>query len=232
MPTLTLLRHGQSVWNNENRFTGWVDVDLTSTGIDQAREAGRVIQVRAIPFDVVYTSYLRRAVRTLWEVLEVTNRMWMPVATDWRLNERHYGSLQGKNKDETRAQYGAEQVQRWRRSYATRPPALAEEQEIPDVCYAAITVPTSESLQDTLARVMPCWEQRLRPELVAGHNMLVVAHGNSMRALAKHLDGMDDDEIMAFEIPTGVPLVYELDEDMNVVKREFVSLKDSMPASR
>ena len=222
MPTLTLLRHGQSEWNKENRFTGWVDVDLSEEGIRQAQEAGRLIKENAIPFSRIYTSYLLRATRTLWEVQSVTGTHWMPVETDWRLNERHYGALQGKNKDETREKYGAEQVQIWRRSYATPPPSLEEPQQDEDGRYAGMEIPRGESLKDTLTRVMPCWEECLKPDLVAGKDMLVVAHGNSLRSLAKHLDGMDDDEIMKFEIPTGIPLVYVIDEGLRVVSRQFI----------
>ena len=217
-----MLRHGQSEWNKENRFTGWVDVDVSDEGLAQARQAGVVIRERKLDFDVAFTSYLKRAVRTLWAVLEETDRMWMPVHTDWRLNERHYGDLQGKNKDETREQFGAEQVQIWRRSYATPPPPLAKPAALIDRRYAEVDVPVGESLKDTLARVMPCWRERLEPELAAGRNMLIAAHGNSLRALAKHLDGMDDEQIMQFEIPTGVPLVYQLDDKLKVVSREFI----------
>ncbi len=221
MNTLILLRHGQSEWNKENRFTGWVDVDVSAAGLAQAKQAGAIIRERKFDFDIVFTSYLKRAIRTLWTVLEETDRMWMPINTDWRLNERHYGKLQGKNKDETREQFGAEQVQIWRRSYATPPPPLEEPAPQTDRRYADVNIPGGESLKDTLERVMPCWQQRLKPKLAAGCNMLISAHGNSLRALAKHLDGMDDDEIMKFEIPTGVPLVYQLDAKLGVVSREF-----------
>lgn len=221
MPTLTLLRHGQSEWNKENRFTGWVDVDLAPEGVAQAKRAGELLRERKITFDVVYTSYLQRAVKTLWEVLAATDRMWLPVTTDWRLNERHYGDLQGKNKDETRERFGAEQVQIWRRSYATPPPPAEGDASVPDERYAGVAMPNGESLKDTLERVLPCWEQVLKPVL-AKSNVLVVAHGNSLRALAKFLDGMDEDEIMKFEIPTGVPLVYELDESLKVLDRKFI----------
>ena len=225
MPTLTLLRHGQSEWNKENRFTGWVDVDLSDEGIRQAQEAGRLIKENDIPFSRIYTSYLLRATRTLWEVQAVTGTHWMPVETDWRLNERHYGALQGKNKDETREKYGAEQVQIWRRSYATPPPQLEEPQQDDDGRYAGMEIPRGESLKDTLTRVMPCWEECLKPDLIAGKDMLVVAHGNSLRSLAKHLDGMDEDEIMKFEIPTGIPLVYVIDEGLGVVSRQFIEIE-------
>lgn len=221
MPVLTLLRHGESQWNKENRFTGWVDVDLAPEGVAQARRAGGLIHRHGIPFEAVYTSYLQRAVKTLWEVLAATDRMWLPVATDWRLNERHYGGLQGKDKDETRAQFGAEQVLAWRRSYATPPPPLETPEPDGDGRYAGVPVPSGESLKDTLERVLPCWEQELKPAL-AKRSVLVVAHGNSLRSLAKFLDGMDEDEIMKFEIPTGVPLVYELDASMAVQSRKFI----------
>ena len=222
MPTLTMLRHGQSAWNKENRFTGWVDIDLSDEGISQAREAGEALKKEEVPFTRIYTSFLIRAVRTLWEVQAATNTHWMPVATDWRLNERHYGGLQGKNKDETREKFGAEQVQVWRRSYATPPPELDEPQEDGDNRYASVNIPRGESLKDTLARVMPCWEERIKPDLTAGEDILIVAHGNSLRSLAKHLDKMDDDEIMGFEIPTGVPLVYELNDGLGVISRRFL----------
>lgn len=222
MPTLILLRHGQSAWNKENRFTGWVDVDLAADGITQAQNAGALIKQHGLQFDVIYTSFLRRAVQTLWEVQKVTDKCWMPVHTSWRLNERHYGGLQGKNKDETRAEFGAEQVQIWRRSFATPPPPPENPEKVVDSRYAGVAVPAGESLKDTLARVMPCWEESLRPELAAGKNVLVVAHGNSLRSLAMHLDGMNEDEIMAFEIPTGVPLVYELDNELTVLSRNFI----------
>ncbi len=222
MPTLILLRHGQSAWNKENRFTGWVDVDLTEEGVAQARRAGELLKASGLGFSKIYTSFLLRAARTLWEVQEATGTHWMPVATDWRLNERHYGALQGRNKDETRERYGAEQVQVWRRSYAVPPPQLEEPQEDPDGRYAGVEIPRGESLKETLERVMPCWEERLRPDLEAGKSLLVVAHGNSLRSLAKHLDGMDDDEIMKFEIPTGVPLVYELGDGLAVSSRSFL----------
>ena len=222
MPTLTLLRHGQSEWNRQNRFTGWVDVELSEEGVAQARRAGELIVAHEISFDVVFTSYLRRAVNTLAEVLRATDRMWLPVATDWRLNERHYGGLQGLDKDETREKHGAEQVQIWRRSYATPPPPPEQEESFPDERYANVAIPRGESLRDCLERVMPCWEERLRPALEAGHDVLIAAHGNSLRALAKHLDQMDEEEIMGFEIPTGVPLVYELGADLAVSSRRFL----------
>ena len=222
MPRLIMLRHGQSVWNKENRFTGWVDVDLSEEGIAQAKNAGKLIKQHNLEFDVIFTSYLRRAIKTLWEVLEATDKMWMPVQTDWRLNERHYGGLQGKNKDETREQFGAEQVQIWRRSYATPPPPSESKDEQVDDRYAGMEMPAGESLKDTLTRVMPCWQERLEPLLKQNKNVLIVAHGNSLRSLAKHLDKMDDDEIMQFEIATGVPLVYDLDENLNVLERKFI----------
>ena len=222
MPTLMLLRHGQSEWNKDNRFTGWVDVGLTPEGIAQARRAGELLMEEGLSFTVAHTSFLKRAARTLTEVLDVTGRHWLDVSTFWRLNERHYGALQGRNKDETREKYGAEQVQVWRRSYATPPPPLEGGQEDPDGRYAGVEIPRGESLKDTLERVMPYWEEHLRPALAKGEDVLVVAHGNSLRSLAKHLEGMGDDEIMEFEIPTGVPLVYELDERVRLMSRRFL----------
>ena len=222
MPTLTLLRHGESEWNKQNRFTGWVDVDLSEEGVAQARRSGEQLMSHSIKFDALFTSYLRRAVNTLREIQLVTDTLWMPVATDWRLNERHYGGLQGLNKDETREKHGAEQVKVWRRSYATPPPESTEIDKQVDDRYAKVTIPRGESLKDCLERVMPCWQERLKPKLDAGHNLLIAAHGNSLRALAKHLNKMDDDEIMLFEIPTGVPLVYELADNLGVKSRRFL----------
>jgi 2,3-bisphosphoglycerate-dependent phosphoglycerate mutase len=218
MPTkLVLLRHGQSAWNLENLFTGWTDVDLTATGRDEARAAGRLLADQGFEFGRAFTSVLKRAIRTLWIALDEMDRMWIPVDRDWRLNERHYGALQGLDKAETAAKYGAAQVKVWRRSYDIPPPPLAaDDPRHPrfDARYAGIDparLPATESLKETLARVEPWWQEKLVPALDEGRDLLVVAHGNSLRALVKMLDGMSDAEIVEFNIPTGVPILYELD---------------------
>jgi 2,3-bisphosphoglycerate-dependent phosphoglycerate mutase len=214
---LVLLRHGQSAWNLENLFTGWTDVDLTAQGREEARAAGRLLREQGFEFARSFTSVLKRAIRTLWIVLDEMDRMWVPVERDWRLNERHYGALQGLDKAETTAKYGAAQVKVWRRSYDIAPPALAaDDPRHPrfDERYRGIDaarLPATESLKDTLARVEPWWQERLAPVLAAGQDLLVVAHGNSLRALVKMLDGMSDADIVEFNIPTGIPILYELD---------------------
>jgi 2,3-bisphosphoglycerate-dependent phosphoglycerate mutase len=214
---LLLLRHGQSTWNLENLFTGWVDVDLSKQGRQEALEAGRLLRAEGIAFDIAFTSVLKRAIRTLWMAIDEMDMMWLPVERSWRLNERHYGSLQGLNKAQTVEKHGAEQVKVWRRSYDIPPPPLPQSDPGHprfDRRYAGVPVgelPSAESLKDTLARVLPFWNSRIAPELLAGRNVLVVAHGNSLRALVKMLDGMTDGEIVELNIPTGVPLLYELD---------------------
>jgi 2,3-bisphosphoglycerate-dependent phosphoglycerate mutase len=214
---LVLLRHGQSAWNLENLFTGWTDVDLTAQGREEARAAGRLLREDGFEFGQAFTSVLKRAIRTLWILLDEMDRMWIPVERDWRLNERHYGALQGLDKAETTAKYGAEQVKTWRRSYDVPPPPLAaDDPRHPrfDPRYRGVDpalLPATESLKETLARVEPWWRDRLVPALAAGRDVLVVAHGNSLRALVKMLDGMGDAEIVEFNIPTGVPILYELD---------------------
>jgi 2,3-bisphosphoglycerate-dependent phosphoglycerate mutase len=214
---LVLLRHGQSIWNLENLFTGWIDVDLSPQGVQEAQEAGRLLKAEGIPFDIAFTSVLKRAIRTLWITLDGLDMMWLPVERSWRLNERHYGALQGLDKAQTVARHGAEQVKVWRRSYDIPPPPLdGNDPTHPrfDRRYAAVPpaeMPSCESLKDTLARVLPLWNARIAPELAAGRNVLVVAHGNSLRALVKMLDGMSDAAIVELNIPTGVPLLYELD---------------------
>ena len=232
---LVLCRHGQSDWNLKNLFTGWTDVDLTEQGIAEAREAGRLLRELGYEFDVAYTSVLKRAIRTLWIMLDEMDRMWIPVIRDWRLNERHYGALQGLNKAETSAKYGDDQVHIWRRSYATPPPELEESDSrhpAHDPRYAGIAgLPATESLKTTLDRVQPCWEERIAPELAAGRDVLVAAHGNSLRALVKMLDGVSDDEITGFNIPTGVPLAYELDDSLAPVSREFLGDADAIAAA-
>ncbi len=229
---LVLCRHGQSDWNLKNLFTGWTDVDLTEKGVQEAIAAGRLLSELGYEFDIAYTSVLKRAIRTLWHIQDQMDRMWMPVVRDWRLNERHYGSLQGLNKADTAAEYGDEQVHIWRRSYDTPPPELsADDERHPshDARYAGIEdLPASESLATTLARVMPCWNDIIAPDLAAGKNVLIAAHGNSLRALVKMLDSVSDEEITGFNIPTGVPLAYELDDDLQPLSREFLGDADAI----
>ena len=223
---LVLCRHGQSDWNLKNLFTGWTDVDLTKKGIAEAVEAGKLLNDLGYEFDVAYTSVLKRAIRTLWLMLDEMDLMWIPVIRDWRLNERHYGALQGLNKGETAAKYGDEQVHIWRRSYDIPPPVIELDDErhpAHDSRYAGIdNLPATESLATTLQRVLPCWKETIAPDLRAGSNVLIAAHGNSLRALVKMLDKVSDDEITGFNIPTGIPLAYELDDDLNPVSREFL----------
>jgi 2,3-bisphosphoglycerate-dependent phosphoglycerate mutase len=220
MPTLVLLRHGESTWNLENRFTGWTDVDLSPRGLEEARAAARLLVEGGFTFDVAFTSLLKRAVRTLWVVLDGMDLMWLPVHGSWRLNERHYGDLQGLDKAETAARYGEEQVKVWRRSYATPPPPLAEgdaRDPARDRRYADVPreqLPRAESLRDTVARFLPYWEESIVPEVRAGRRVLIAAHGNSLRALVKHLDQVGEEEIVGLNIPTGVPLVYDLDPEL------------------
>jgi 2,3-bisphosphoglycerate-dependent phosphoglycerate mutase len=226
--TLALLRHGQSTWNLENLFTGWTDVDLTEQGRTEAAEAGRLLAAEGIAFDVAFTSVLKRAIRTLWIALDTMDRMWIPVERTWRLNERHYGALQGLDKAQTSALHGAEQVKIWRRSYDVPPPPLAaDDRRHPrfDPRYAGVPpaeLPATESLKDTLARVAPYWNARIAPELRAGRHVLVVAHGNSLRALVKMLDAMSEADIVEFNIPTGVPIIYDLDARLGARGRRFL----------
>ncbi len=228
MKTLVLLRHGQSTWNKENRFTGWTDVDLTETGVAEAREAGRVMASEGYAFDVAYTSLLKRAIRTLWIALDEMDRMWIPVHRSWRLNERHYGALQGLNKKETSDQHGLDQVQIWRRSYDIRPPALERDDDrFPgkDERYADLSddqLPTSECLKDTVDRFLPYWKDTIAPRVAAGERVLIAAHGNSLRALVKYLDQIADDEIVSLNIPTGIPLVYELEDDLTPIRHFYL----------
>jgi len=223
---LVLCRHGQSDWNRKNLFTGWMDVDLTEKGIQEAHDAGRLLRELGYDFDIAFTSVLKRAIRTLWIMLDDMDLMWIPVIRDWRLNERHYGALTGLNKAETAAKYGDEQVHIWRRSYDIPPPELDPDDErhpSHDPRYAGIAgLPASESLATTLERVTPCWEATIAPELRAGKDVLISAHGNSLRALVKMLDEISDDEITGFNIPTGIPLAYELDNDLNPISSEFL----------
>ena len=220
MHKLVLLRHGQSQWNLENRFTGWTDVDLTALGIDEARNAGNLLGKEGYTFDVAYTSVLKRAVRTLWLVLDDMDLMWIPVHRSWRLNERHYGALQGLNKQETAAKHGADQVKVWRRSYDIPPPPLEKNDDrLPenDPRYADVPAeerPHTEALSHTVKRFLPYWEKTIVPALTLGRKVLICAHGNSLRALVKHLDNVSEDAIVELNIPTGIPLVYELNDDL------------------
>jgi 2,3-bisphosphoglycerate-dependent phosphoglycerate mutase len=228
MHKLVLVRHGESTWNLENRFTGWVDVPLTATGVTQAQQAGRLLKEGGYEFDLAYTSVLRRAAWTLWHALDQMDRTWLPVVNDWRLNERHYGALQGLNKAETAREYGDEQVLVWRRSYDVPPPAMAEDDprsERTDPRYAGLDagqVPLTECLKDTVARVLPCWEDTLAPAIRGGQRLLIAAHGNSMRALVKYLDGISDRDIVGLNIPNGIPLVYELDDDLKPIRHYYL----------
>lgn len=223
---LILCRHGQSDWNLKNLFTGWTDVDLTEQGIQEAIDAGKTVASLDYDIDLAFTSVLKRAIRTLWLMLDEMDRMWIPVVRDWRLNERHYGALQGLNKSETAAKYGDDQVLVWRRSYDTPPPALEPSDDrhpSNDPRYAGIeNLPATESLALTLDRVLPCWNDTIAPELRSGRNVLVAAHGNSLRALVKMLDEISDQEITGFNIPTGIPMAYELDDDLKPLSREFL----------
>jgi len=234
MPTLVLVRHGESTWNLENRFTGWTDVGLTDTGVKQAQEAGRLLKEAGFDFDIGYTSVLQRAIWTLWHTLDQMGRTWLPVVKDWRLNERHYGALQGLNKADMARQYGDEQVLIWRRSYDTPPPPLQADDprsERGDRRYAQLKpeqIPLTECLKDTVARVLPCWNDTLAPALRANQRVLVAAHGNSMRALVKYLDGIGDADIVGLNIPNGIPLVYELDAALRPTARRYLGDADAI----
>jgi len=228
MYKLVLIRHGESTWNLDNRFTGWTDVDLTDTGIEQAKNAGRLLKAEGYEFDVAYTSVLKRATRTLWHVLDEMDRTWLPVVNNWRLNERHYGALQGLNKAEVAKQYGDDQVLIWRRSYDTPPPALEASDprcERADIRYAKLQpdqIPLTECLKDTVARVLPFWDEALAPAILKGKRLVVAAHGNSIRALIKYLDNISDDDIVGLNIPNGIPLVYELDENLKPIRHYYL----------
>ncbi|MGE0180099.1 MAG: 2,3-diphosphoglycerate-dependent phosphoglycerate mutase [Sphingomonas sp.] len=227
MTRLVLIRHGQSAWNLENRFTGWWDVGLTPKGEEEAKLAGELMAAKGLDFDLCFTSLQTRAIKTLHIALEAMGRLWLPVEKHWRLNERHYGGLTGLDKDETRARHGADQVHIWRRSFDIPPPAMESGGEFDlanDRRYAGIAIPTHESLHDTIMRVLPYWEERIAPALRRGERVLISAHGNSLRALVKHLSGIADDEITGLEIPTGQPIVYELDENLAAIERYY--LKD------
>lgn len=228
MKKLVLLRHGESTWNQENRFTGWTDVDLTVKGIGEAKAAGQLLRSNGFNFDLAYTSVLKRAIRTLWLTLDEMDRMWTPIKLNWRLNERHYGSLQGLNKAETARQYGDEQVLIWRRSYDTRPPEITTEDErYPgfDPRYSKMArneIPLAESLKDTVERFLPYWNEIIAPQIRGGSNVIIVAHGNSLRALIKHLDQISDQDILNYNIPTGVPLIYELEENLKPIRNYYL----------
>ena len=234
MYRLVLLRHGQSHWNLENRFTGWKDVDLSEQGVGEATKAGELLREEGFEFDVAHTSVLKRAIRTLWIAMDRLDQMWIPVHRTWRLNERHYGALQGLNKKETAEKHGDEQVLIWRRSYDIQPPALTKDDErYPgnDRRYADLTddqLPVTECLKDTVERVLPYWNERIVPDIKGGKTVLIAAHGNSLRALKKHLDQMSDEEIMGVNIPTGVPLVYELDAELRPIKSEYLGDQDAV----
>lgn len=223
---IVLLRHGESQWNKENRFTGWVDVDLSEKGYDEANAAGELLKKEGFTFDCAYTSVLKRAIRTLWVTLYKTDQMWIPVTKSWKLNERHYGDLQGLNKAETTEKFGEEQVFTWRRSYDTPPPALSKDNPghpSHDRRYQGISeLPDCEALKQTLERVLPYWQEEIWPQVKAGKKVIIAAHGNSLRALVKHLDGISDDEITGLNIPTGIPLVYELDGNGKALKNYYL----------
>jgi 2,3-bisphosphoglycerate-dependent phosphoglycerate mutase len=237
MNRLVLLRHGESVWNQENRFSGWTDVDLSDKGVEEAREAGRSLREGGYAFDVAYTSLLKRAIKTLNIVLEALDLLWIPIAKSWRLNERHYGALQGLNKSETAARFGEAQVKIWRRSYDIRPPALEESDARyagNDPRYAHLTkdeLPSTECLKDTVARFLPYWHGTICPALKSAKRVLIAAHGTSLRALVKHLDGISDDAIVELNIPTGIPLVYELDPELQPIRSHYLADPEKVKAA-
>jgi len=234
MKKIVLLRHGESTWNKENRFTGWTDVDLTPKGLEEARNAGRLLREEGFVFDVAYTSVLKRAIRTLWLVLDEMDLMWIPVQNSWRLNERHYGALQGLNKAETAAKFGEQQVHLWRRSYDLPPPALERgDSRHPgnDPRYRSLDtgdLPLTECLKDTVARFLPHWNQVIAPEVKAGRRVIIAAHGNSLRALVKYLDRVSDQDIVGLNIPTGVPLVYELTDELKPIRSYYLGDQDAV----
>ena len=234
MIKLVLLRHGESVWNKENRFTGWTDVDLSEKGVGEAHNAGKQLREAGFVFDIAYTSVLKRAIRTLWISLEELDQMWIPVINTWRLNERHYGALQGLNKAEMAAKFGEEQVLVWRRSYDVPPPALEESDERypgKDPRYQNVSkndIPKAECLKDTVERFLPFWHDTVAPTLKSGKRVIIAAHGNSLRALVKYLDNIPDDEIVGLNIPTGVPLVYELDDNLKPLKHYYLGNQDEI----
>jgi 2,3-bisphosphoglycerate-dependent phosphoglycerate mutase len=234
---LVLIRHGESTWNKENRFTGWTDVELSDKGRQEALEGGRVLKAEGYSFDVAYTSVLKRAIRTLWTVMDEMELMWIPVYRSWRLNERHYGALQGLNKAETAAKFGEDQVKIWRRSYDIPPPALtADDERYPghDPRYRGLTaaeLPLTECLKDTVARFLPLWHETIAPAIQSGQKVLIAAHGNSLRALVKYLDNIPESEIVELNIPTGMPLVYELDDDLKPLNRYYLGDPEKVKAA-
>lgn len=234
MYKVVLLRHGESTWNKENRFTGWTDVDLSEKGFVEAKKSGEVLKKEGYTFDIAFTSVLKRAIRTLWIVMDELDLMYIPVIRNWRLNERHYGALQGMNKSETAKKYGDEQVQIWRRSYDTQPPILEPDDErYPgnDPRYANLTedeLPLTECLKDTVARFMPYWSETIAPTIKSGKKVLIAAHGNSLRALVKYLDNVSEQEIVGLNIPTGIPLIYELDDDLKPIKHYYLGDPDEI----
>ena len=237
MYKIVFMRHGESTWNLENRFTGWTDVDLTEKGVAEAKAAGRVLKEAGFSFDVAYTSVLKRAIRTLWLALDEMDMMYLPIKNDWRLNERHYGALQGLDKAETAAKFGDEQVLVWRRSYDTPPPALEagdDRTSFGDPRYAGLDkgqIPLTECLKDTVARVMPAWDEEIAPQIRAGKNILISAHGNSLRAIIKMLDNISDTDIVGLNIPNGQPLVYELDADLKPIKHYYLGDQEAIAAA-
>ncbi len=237
MIKLVLLRHGESVWNKENLFTGWTDVDLSEKGVEEAHQAGKLLKQEGYQFDVAYTSVLKRAIRTLWIAMDEMDLMWIPVIRDWRLNERHYGALQGLNKAQTAAKYGDAQVKIWRRSYDTRPPDLElDDERYPgkDLRYKGLKpeeLPRAECLKDTVARFLPLWHETIVPDIKAGKKVLIAAHGNSLRALVKYLDNISDNEITELNIPTGIPLIYELDDQLKPIKHYYLGDQEALQAA-
>jgi len=237
MYKIVFMRHGESTWNLENRFTGWTDVDLTEKGVNEARTAGRVLREAGFAFDLAYTSVLKRAIRTLWLALDEMDQMYLPIINDWRLNERHYGALQGLDKAETAAKFGDEQVLVWRRSYDTPPPALdASDERVSskDPRYAGLDqaqIPLTECLKDTVARVMPAWDEEIAPAIRAGKQILISAHGNSLRAIIKMLDNISDTDIVGLNIPNGQPLVYELDDNLKPIRHYYLGDQDAINAA-
>ncbi|MCR5346574.1 MAG: 2,3-diphosphoglycerate-dependent phosphoglycerate mutase [Fretibacterium sp.] len=234
MYEIVLIRHGESAWNKENRFTGWTDVPLSDKGVEEARTAGRLLKKEGFAFDLAFTSVLKRAIKTLWLALEEMDRMWIPVRHSWKLNERHYGALQGLNKADTAVKYGDDQVKIWRRSYDVQPPSLEKTDErFPghDPRYAGLTaseLPLTECLKDTVARVVPYWQEAIVPEIIAGKKIIIAAHGNSLRALVKYLDNVSDKDILELNIPTGVPLVYTLNKDMKPESHRYLGDADAI----
>ncbi|MBV5306238.1 MAG: 2,3-diphosphoglycerate-dependent phosphoglycerate mutase [Desulfobulbaceae bacterium] len=234
MIKLTLLRHGESLWNRKNRFSGWTDIDLSAQGRIEAREAGKMLKSEGYCFDIAYTSVLKRSIRTLWMVLDELDQMWIPVERSWRLNERHYGALQGLNKAETARRFGGEQVFIWRRSYDIRPPALEKTDErypAHDPRYRELAdhdLPLTECLKDTVERFLPYWHEFIAPTVKAGKRAIIVAHGNSLRAMVKYLDNVSDEDIVALNIPTGIPLVYELDKDLLPIKHYYLGASEAV----